>query len=102
MLRLVQRRAAGDARVDAGRVGRGLVLVVLAREGGFGALFADHAELLCRAVSVGEGVLVWRLTWAEHGLPLAVRLLNRVSHLAGRCCAEQGAEYGDGHGRVAQ
>lgn len=42
--RLVQRRVAAGARVDAGAGG---VFVVGAGEGGLGALFAEDAELFC-------------------------------------------------------
>jgi len=42
--RLVEGRFAGSAGVDARG---GAVLVVFARVGGFGSLFADYAELFC-------------------------------------------------------
>ena len=48
---LVQRCVAGGAGVDARRR---LVLVVLACEGGFGALFSEDAELLCQERLVSE------------------------------------------------
>ena len=45
----VERRGTGGAGVDAGV---GHVFVVFAGEGGFGAFFADDAELLCQMVSM--------------------------------------------------
>jgi len=44
----VERRLAASAGVDTGRRG---VLVVLAAERGFGALFTENAELLCGNIS---------------------------------------------------
>ena len=73
----------GGAHIGAGG---GHVLVVFARVGRLGALFADDAELLRR----------------EHGLPFVLALPDRVvRHVFGltAAAAEEGAQEGDGgHG----
>lgn len=73
----------GEGKAHVGARG-GHVLVVFARVGRLGALFADDAELLRR----------------QHGLPLVLALPDRVvRHVFRLAAAEEGAQEGDGgHG----
>ena len=87
LLRGVEGRVAARARVDAAAGG---VFVVFAAEGGFGAFFAEDAELLWVGVSgptredmdgkgkqeKGEDAR----TWVQLGLPFAAALAVRVGH----------------------
>lgn len=87
--RFVQGRGAGGAGVDAGA---GHVFVVFAREGRFGAFFADHAELLGR-----EDGLPFR-----GGFGFGVAGLGLVGHVVGGGGGEEGAEEGEGGPRADQ
>jgi len=77
----VERRIAGSAVVRA--LGR-KVFIVLAGEGGFGALLADDAELLCDTLAtLSQGGCSEGLTWREHRLPLLIGLLHWICHVFG-------------------
>lgn len=85
VVRLVEGRVAASASVGALL---GVVLVIFAGKGGFGALLAQNAELLCsRKVSVSHLTLMARCrgcsrTWVELCLPFAFALLHGIRHLA--------------------